>query len=92
MDHILTFKLFENLDNSPPMKTRIKSFRKLIQGKLSPDDVTNKDEFTFDVWKEKIEDLKKFLDPKQFSEEDASDMLYANPEFYPHFIRIKKKN
>jgi len=53
--------------------------------------VTNKDEFTFKIWKEKIEDLKKFLDPKSFTEEDASDMLYANPEFYPDFIKIKKK-
>jgi hypothetical protein len=91
MDHLLEFELFENLNNSPSMKTRIKNFRKLIQGKLSPDDVANKDEFTFKIWKEKIEDLKKFLDPKSFTEEDASDMLYANPEFYPDFIKIKKK-
>ena len=93
MKHLKTYQIFEGSEqyNMPTMKQRAEKLRDNIKGKLSPEDVTNKEDFDYKGWKKKIDELKAFLSHKKFNTAQASELLYPDPDFLPAEAKFKKK-
>lgn len=93
MKHLKPYQIFEgsDVDDTPTMKQRAENLRDIIKGKLSIEDVTNKDDFDFAGWKKKIKELKAFISPIKFNTAQASELLYPNPKYMPAEAKFKKK-
>jgi len=91
MEHLANFLLFEKVilrgDN---MKERAEILRKIIRGKLEPENVINKEKFDFEKWSQTIKELKTIYLKKKFTITDSLNLLYVEPSYLPAYIKFEK--
>ncbi len=91
MKHLADFLLFEKtILQGDNMKERAEILRKIIRGKLEPDDVTNKEKFNFKKWSQTIKELKAIYLRKKFTITDSLNLLYVEPSYLPAYIEFEK--
>lgn len=91
MKHLADFLLFEKtILQGDNMKERAEILRKIIRGKLEPDDVINKDKFDFKKWSQTIKELKAIYLRKKFTITDSLNLLYVEPSYLPAYIEFEK--
>jgi len=91
MKHLADFLLFEKtILQGDNMKERAEILRKIIRGKLEPDDVINKDKFHFKKWSQTIKELKAIYLRKKFTITDSLNLLYVEPSYLPAYIEFEK--
>lgn len=91
MEHLANFLLFEKVIlQGDDMKERAEILRKIIRGKLEPDDVINKDKFDFKKWSQTIKELKAIYLRKKFTITDSLNLLYVEPSYLPAYIKFEK--
>lgn len=91
MKHLADFLLFEKtILQGDNMKERAEILRKIIRGKLEPDDVINKDKFDFKKWSQTIKELNAIYLRKKFTITDSLNLLYVEPSYLPAYIEFEK--
>lgn len=91
MEHLANFLLFEKVIlRGGNMKERAEILRKIIRGKLDPENVINKEKFDFKKWSQTINELKTIYLKKKFTITDSLNLLYVEPSYLPAYIKFEK--